>query len=94
MPSIHVAMPALFALSLWRASPRMAIVLSGYAVVIFLGSILLGWHYAIDGYVSLIGVGCLWLGAGWLSDRVHGDASASTQEPSHDEYALNNHGGP
>ena len=65
MPSIHVAMPTLFALTARQASPRAGRVLAGFAVVIFLGSVALGWHYAIDGYVGAAGVAAIW----WLTGR-------------------------
>ncbi len=65
MPSIHVAMPTLFALAGWRASRRLGWALAAFAVVIFLGSVALGWHYAIDGYVGAAGVAAIW----WLCGR-------------------------
>jgi hypothetical protein len=34
--------------------------LAAFAVVIFLGSVMLGWHYAIDGYVGAAGVAAIW----------------------------------
>lgn len=60
MPSIHVAMPILFALSLRRTWPRLSAVIGAYALVIFVGSVQLGWHYAVDGYVSALGVLGIW----------------------------------
>ena len=65
MPSIHVAMPTLFALVGWRASRRLGWALAAFAVVIFLSSVALGWHYAIDGYVGAAGVAAIW----WLCGR-------------------------
>src|SRR3546814_4974916 len=40
-----------------------------YAVVIFLGSIHLGWHYAVDGYVSIVAVAAIWAEIGRASCR-------------------------
>ena len=34
-----------------------------YGLIILLGSVHLGWHYAVDGYVSILAVPMLW----WLS---------------------------
>jgi hypothetical protein len=65
MPSIHVAMPTLFALTARQASRRAGRVLAAFAVVILLGSVALGWHYAIDGYVGAAGVALIW----WLAGR-------------------------
>jgi hypothetical protein len=60
MPSIHVAMPTLFALTAGQASVVAGRALAAFAVVIFLGSVALGWHYAIDGYVGAAGVAAIW----------------------------------
>ncbi len=46
MPSIHVAMPTLFALTAGQAPVVAGRALAAFAVVIFLGSVMLGWHYA------------------------------------------------
>jgi len=49
MPSLHVAFPTMCALVGWQAyRRRTAIALSVYAVVIMLGVIYLGEHYAVD----------------------------------------------
>ena len=37
-----------------------AIALSAFAVLILLGSIHLGWHYALDGYVGAAGAALVW----------------------------------
>lgn len=66
MPSLHVAV-ALLVFFLARAfSRRMAWLAGAYVVVILVGSVHLGWHYAIDGYVALIGGVIAWTCAGWL----------------------------
>jgi hypothetical protein len=61
MPSIHVAMPTLFALTGRQADRRLGWALAAYGVLILLGSVALGWHYAVDGYVGAAGVALLWL---------------------------------
>jgi hypothetical protein len=66
MPSIHVAMPVLFALTAYRKDAALGIALAIFGGVIFIGSIALGWHYAIDGYVSVAAVSLLW----WVSGRL------------------------
>lgn len=67
MPSIHVAMPMLFALVGWRAHPRLGRALTAFAVVMFLGSVHLGWHYAVDGYASALGLAAIWKLSGRLA---------------------------
>ena len=66
MPSLHVAMVFLFALLGWRSGPVPGIVLTAYAVIIFIGSIHLGWHYAIDGYLGIAGAWLIWKFAGFV----------------------------
>jgi hypothetical protein len=67
MPSVHVALPILYTLAGWRVHRGIGMAFAVYALMIFLGSIHLGWHYAVDGYVSALSVVFLWIGAGKLS---------------------------
>lgn len=66
MPSMHVGAATLFALTGWATDRRLGIPLTIFAVIIQLGSVHLGWHYAIDGYVGAASVLTLW----WLVGRV------------------------
>ncbi|MEX2532303.1 MAG: phosphatase PAP2 family protein [Gemmatimonadota bacterium] len=68
MPSLHVAIPALFATAVWTRSRVVSLALWGYTFLIFIGSVHLGWHYAMDGYVSIVAVLVLW----WASGRICG----------------------
>ncbi len=72
MPSLHVAMPILMALAVRRYSRIAAVVLVGFGGVILLGSVHLGWHYAVDGYVVVPGVAVVWWSAGWIVNRWSG----------------------
>ncbi len=69
MPSSHVATAVLFALTAWRASRALGIAFTGYAVAVMLGSVHLAWHYALDGYVSIVLTYLIWRAAGWWADR-------------------------
>ena len=60
MPSMHVATAVLMALMGWNVSRAAGIALSAFAVLILLGSIHLGWHYALDGYVGAAGAALVW----------------------------------
>lgn len=52
MPSLHVAIAAWCALVVKRYWPKLAFVGWIYTLLIFVGSVHLGWHYALDGIVS------------------------------------------
>lgn len=71
MPSIHVSMAFLFALVGWRAGRVLGIGFTVFMVLIMIGSVHLGWHYAIDGYAAIVGTWLIWWAVGWLLDR-HG----------------------
>ena len=67
-PSLHVAITMLIFIMLRDKFRNRAITLlaSAYVALIFVGSIHLAWHYAIDGIISLIAVPLFWKLAHWL----------------------------
>lgn len=69
MPSMHVTIATLNALLCWRIDRRLGVAASAFAVLIFLGSIMLLWHYAVDGIAGVF-IACLcWSAAGALVQR-------------------------
>ncbi len=74
MPSLHIAIATLQALLGWRISRRLGWLLTGYALVILLGSVHLGWHYAVDGYLSIVLVLAIWKLVGLGIERASGEA--------------------
>ncbi len=68
MPSMHVSSAFLFALLGWRVHRWLGWVLTGFFVLILVGSVHLGWHYAIDGYLAIPLTWLIWRLAGWLVD--------------------------
>jgi membrane-associated phospholipid phosphatase len=60
MPSVHVAMTVLIALVGRERNPTAGMLLSVFALIILLGSVVLGWHYAIDGYAGAIMAYAIW----------------------------------
>ena len=69
MPSIHVAMPLVYALTARATARWLAVAFGLYGLLILLGSVHLGWHYAVDGYVSVGAVLILWRSARGLGGR-------------------------
>lgn len=65
MPSMHVATSTLFALLGWQSNRILGIFLTMFLFIVMIGSVHLGWHYAIDGYVAIIGTWLVWRGTGW-----------------------------
>jgi hypothetical protein len=66
MPSMHVAIAVLLALFGWRRHWLLGIGYTAFAVMIFLGSIHLGFHYAVDGYLAAAMVVAIW----WVAERI------------------------
>ena len=66
MPSVHVATAVLYALVGWRINRAFGTLLILYAIILQIGSVHLGWHYAIDGYAGAILAGMIWKGSKWL----------------------------
>jgi len=70
MPSMHNAITVLFALSLARAARPIRIAAWAFVAIIFIGSIHLGWHYAVDGIAAGLMMWGLWAAAGAFLERV------------------------
>lgn len=70
MPSIHNALAVLFALAAGLINRTAGRVLAGYAVLIWVGSVHLGWHYAVDGPVAAALTYAIWRAAGRCADRL------------------------
>ena len=66
MPSMHVSMAFLFALVGWRSNRLIGLMLGIYTIIILMGSVHLGWHYAIDGYAAILGTLLIWHCVGWF----------------------------
>jgi hypothetical protein len=58
MPSMHVALALWFALILRKTFLRY--IAWAYVPIVWIGSVLLGWHYATDGLVGLVGMLAVW----------------------------------
>jgi PAP2 superfamily len=65
-PSLHVALPVLATCAAWRRFRPLAWAFALFSAVILIGSVHTGWHYAVDGYASLVLVPMIW----WLAGRL------------------------
>jgi len=59
MPSLHVALPFLFALGFREVNRGLSIAFVLFGVLILIGSVHLGWHYAVDGYAAIVGAAAI-----------------------------------
>ncbi|MER9303478.1 phosphatase PAP2 family protein [Mesorhizobium sp. M0496] len=66
-PSLHVAIATLNAIYLWRFGGPLRWAGVAFLIVIQLGSVLLAWHYGIDGYASMLATPIIWIVAGLIA---------------------------
>ena len=65
MPSMHLATSWLMAFQAFRYTRALGWTMVAFAIMIQVSSVLLGWHYAIDGYFGfLVALVCWICGAG------------------------------
>jgi hypothetical protein len=80
MPSMHVVMAFLWVLPAWHIGRALGLVVTGYALVIWLASVHLGWHYFSDGLVGLAVLCVIWSVAGWAMG-LYGTRSGQSARP-------------
>ena len=68
-PSMHVASSWIIWRLAWSKGRAARIFASLFLLTIFVGSVHLGWHYALDGYIGIAGAWVLWRLTGWLLER-------------------------
>ncbi len=64
MPSMHIVLAFLWVFAAYHLNRVLGIVVTFYAIVIWFGSVHLGWHYFVDGLVGLIMLSVIWYVAG------------------------------
>lgn len=67
MPSMHVASSTLLAIYGFRYARWAGWLLTIFAAIIVVGSVHLGWHYAVDSYAGILVAFGAWKAAGWLA---------------------------
>jgi hypothetical protein len=66
MPSLHVGIAFLAYLTVRHAARARGLrwLAGGFVVVVWIGSVHLGWHYGIDGLFAIFGVAAIWWACG------------------------------
>ncbi len=78
MPSLHNGSALLFALAGFQINKFWGRVLSAHAVLIFIGSIHLAWHYAIDSYMAWTVTLIVWFAAAPIARWWHATRTQQT----------------
>ncbi|MDP9810267.1 hypothetical protein J2W42_003128 [Rhizobium tibeticum] len=79
-PSVHVGLIALNAFFAAEVSRRLGIIAFCYTAFVIASSVYLGWHYAIDGYASVLVVGFGHFTLKTLFDRQSGSATDAAKD--------------
>lgn len=78
MPSLHVAMVAVTAYWLARAARWTAWVTAPWVVLVWTSTVVLGWHYVVDGAGGIVlGAACVWIAVRLLRAWGAGEASGA-----------------
>ena len=81
MPSVHNGLAIVFALAAFRLNRRAGYVVGAYAAMIWIGSIHLGWHYALDGLVAWSMTLVLWTICGRIAVMLDSESRALEPTP-------------
>lgn len=79
-PSLHVAGATLAALAVQERNRGLGALAWMYMALVWVASIMLGWHYSLDGYVAIVGTVACWWAAGWLTTPIPEAPVAAPQQ--------------
>jgi len=68
MPSMHNGLALLYLLAVGGMGRTVRLICAFFLAVVFVGSIHLGWHYAVDGLLAFAMTAAIWKGAGAYLD--------------------------
>lgn len=80
MPSVHNGLAVLFAIAAFQINRWLGWLFAAYALLIWVGSIHLGWHYALDGVLAAGLTYAAWHAAGRLVARFERQPTISGAE--------------
>lgn len=81
MPSVHIALAVQFACAAFALDRRLGWAAAAYAALMWVASVHLGWHYAVDGIAAAIVTIPLWFASGRLARRLHFIPLGPVREP-------------
>jgi hypothetical protein len=82
IPSVHNGMAVLFALVSFRFHWTLGVATSLFAFLIWIASVYLNWHYAVDGIAGAVGAVLIWHACGKIVDRLLTLVEARRTDPS------------
>lgn len=80
MPSMHIVMTFLWVFAGWSLGRTAGVLTTLYAVVIWVGSVHLGWHYFSDGLIGLAALAVIWPATAFML-RVRADGHQAECHP-------------
>ena len=87
-PSIHVAMAMLYVLFAWQFGRAARIASLLFLAGIMVGSVHLGWHYAVDGYAGCLGAAAIYFTVGWMQQRLRRSGGTPRREAAYSGAAA------
>lgn len=69
MPSLHIMFCLLVAFYVYDINRVLGLFLYFYAIIVCIGSVYLGWHYAVDGIAAIVLAVATWFASGWVLRR-------------------------